>query len=72
MPILSEDHRLLLRIANRHGVSYKPSGAGGGDFGLAFGLDRTLLDDFCSEVLEGGFGVLDLDLDQSGSTVTID
>jgi phosphomevalonate kinase len=72
MPILSEDHRLLMEIAQRNGVSYKPSGAGGGDFGLAFALVSTTIDGFCQEVGERGFDVLDIEVDPTGSTVTID
>jgi len=36
MGIFSEEHRRLQRRAAASGAVYKPSGAGGGDFGLAF------------------------------------
>lgn len=34
--IYSASHHRLAELARRHGAVYKPSGAGGGDFGLAF------------------------------------
>jgi phosphomevalonate kinase len=35
-PVVSNEHRRLARIARRCGAVYKPSGAGGGDCGIAF------------------------------------
>ena len=36
IPILSDEHLELRRLARDIGVSYKPSGAGGGDVGIGF------------------------------------
>ena len=48
--IWSPCHQRLDSVARKAGVSYKPSGAGGGDFGLAFSRDAARLQDFLSEV----------------------
>ena len=51
--IWSECHTSLDKIARKVGVGYKPSGAGGGDFGLAFSNDASLLQDFVAQVDSG-------------------
>jgi phosphomevalonate kinase len=48
--IWSECHTRLNSIARQVGVGYKPSGAGGGDFGLAFSRDASRLEDFVTRV----------------------
>jgi len=53
--IWSEEHCVLRKIANRTGVIYKPSGAGGGDFGLAFAADAGVLEAFSAEAQAEGF-----------------
>ena len=68
MPILSDDHRNLRRIAEGSGVQYKPSGAGGGDFGIAFAVDGTAADDFGLRAETEGYRVVDLAIDRSGLT----
>lgn len=47
--IWSDGHRRLARLAQKLGVGYKPSGAGGGDFGLAFSTDADRLDGFARQ-----------------------
>ena len=66
MPILSEEHRALRRIAVDYGVRYKPSGAGGGDFGIGFSIDPDVAAEFKGRAEASGFRVLELGLDQSG------
>jgi len=48
--IWSECHANLNNIAREFGVAYKPSGAGGGDFGLAFSRDAGRLQEFLTRV----------------------
>jgi phosphomevalonate kinase len=48
--IWSACHEKLNSIARKTGVGYKPSGAGGGDFGLAFSRDAAQLQAFLSQV----------------------
>jgi phosphomevalonate kinase len=66
MPVLSEEHRALRRIADRCGVRYKPSGAGGGDFGVGFTTDASAATKLTDMAASEGFRTLDLCVDSSG------
>lgn len=66
MPIVSEPHQRLRSLAEEHGVCYKPSGAGGGDFGVAFAADRGPLQQLSAAARDSAFGVLDLAVDPRG------
>jgi phosphomevalonate kinase len=70
MPILSEEHRLLRRLAAESGVPYKPSGAGGGDLGIAFAVDPAAMQETAARVEAEGFAVLDLGTDPRGFTIS--
>jgi len=48
--IWSDRHRAFQKLAKSMQIGYKPSGAGGGDFGLAFSTDATSLEQFVHEV----------------------
>jgi len=67
--IYSAAHRALAELAERHGVVYKPCGAGGGDLGAAFALDRVALDAFSHAARAEGFAPLSLELDEHGFSV---
>jgi len=47
--IWSDEHRRFKGLAARHGLGYKPSGAGGGDFGLVYGLKASAIESFLLE-----------------------
>jgi len=66
MPILSDEHHALRRNAVDCGVHYKPSGAGGGDFGIGFTTDEDAAAEFRGRAEANGFRVLGLGLDQRG------
>ena len=66
MPILSEEHRTLRKVAVGCGVRYKPSGAGGGDFGIGFTTDTEAAAEFQVRAETDGFRVLDLAIDRTG------
>jgi phosphomevalonate kinase len=70
MPILSEEHRSLREIAVNCGVRYKPSGAGGGDFGIGFATDSDAAAGFRRRAEASGFHVLDLAIDRTGLTIS--
>jgi len=70
MPILSEEHRALRWLAVECGVHYKPSGAGGGDLGIAFTTDGAAASEMASRAIADGFSVLDLHVDPSGLAVS--
>ena len=48
--IYTQVHADIQNIASRHNVFYKPSGAGGGDIGLAFGSSLDALSDFSDAI----------------------
>ena len=67
--IYGAGHRALAELAERHAVVYKPCGAGGGDLGAAFAIDRAALDAFSHAARAEGFAPLCLELDEHGITV---
>jgi phosphomevalonate kinase len=69
IPILSDEHLELRRLAHEFGVRYKPSGAGGGDVGLGLTDDPGAAAGFRAKVVEEGFLALDLDVDPVGVEV---
>jgi len=64
--ILSEPHRRLQALAGRHGVVYKPCGAGGGDIGVGMSRDPDALAKFRAGLSAGKFESLSLNMDRSG------
>jgi phosphomevalonate kinase len=54
LDIFSGGHRPLAGLASRHGVVYKPCGAGG-DIGIALSSDRQSLDGFRHQLGSSGF-----------------
>jgi phosphomevalonate kinase len=69
IPVLSKEHRTLRRLAEVAGVSYKPSGAGGGDVGLGFTDDPEAAAAFAARAKAEGFTPLDLQIDPEGVRV---
>lgn len=68
LPIVSGEHDTLRRLARRHGASYKPSGAGGGDLGIAFATDPDAALRVAAAAVAEGFRVVPLHLDPRGLT----
>ncbi len=66
LPIISETHETIAEEAARHGLAYKPSGAGGGDIGLAFGDDQEKISAFSSKIREMGFNILNIHVVNDG------
>lgn len=60
VPVLSEPHRRLHELAASCGCVYKPSGAGGGDLGVAFTTDPEVAAAMRRESTAAGFSCLDL------------
>lgn len=69
LPILSEAHLSLRRVAAECGVHYKPSGAGGGDFGVCFSTDRERISEFSHRADALGFAIPDLEPDLNGTSM---
>lgn len=72
--IYSAQHRTLADLATRHDVVYKPCGAGGGDFGMAFADPdaATRLEAFATAAQRARFTPMSLELDPHGITVGIE
>lgn len=64
--ILSEPHRRLQSLAGRHGVVYKPCGAGGGDIGVGMSRDPDALAGFRAGLSAENFQSLSLNMDRGG------
>ena len=67
--IFSPVHERLREIAVQHGAVYKPSGAGGGDFGIALTDSRTVEQKLQAAYAAAGFSVLDAPLCAPGLSV---
>jgi phosphomevalonate kinase len=68
MAILSGVHRDLRRLATESGVTYKPSGAGGGDIGLLLTDDPGRAAAAAESVRRAGFATVDVSIDPVGLT----
>jgi phosphomevalonate kinase len=66
LPLLSAEHRALERLADDCGVAYKPSGAGGGDLGIAVASDPSRLDELVRRARAAGFTAPGLALGAAG------
>lgn len=66
LDIMSREHTELRVLARRFGVTYKPSGAGGGDIGIGFTEDMQAAGCFAQSVREAGFDVIDISPDAAG------
>ncbi|MBL8201672.1 MAG: hypothetical protein JNK40_11915 [Chromatiales bacterium] len=67
--IFSPVHEQLRAIAVKHGAVYKPSGAGGGDFGIALTDSRTVEQTLRDAFAAAGFALLDSALCAPGLSV---
>ena len=66
VPIVSPIHEHFAKMALQTGCAYKPSGAGGGDIGIAFAANEEALGTFNASVAEVGYQVLELDPENTG------
>lgn len=67
--LVTGEHAQIGRLAARCGLAYKVSGAGGGDVGIACGLDADALDAFSGLAADEGFRVVPLRVDENGLMV---
>lgn len=67
--IVTPEHREVGALARRFGVTYKVSGAGGGDLGVALADDPDALEAFKRAAAGRGCDVVELDLDRRGLVV---
>lgn len=69
VPIVTAEHRQIGQEAERFGVAYKVSGAGGGDLGLACAVDASALAAFIHSIEGRGFRVINVSLAERGLVV---
>ena len=69
LPIISAAHRRIARSVYAGGGFYKPSGAGGGDFGLIFAANESHIDEIAQRVANDGFTITDLKVGADGIRV---
>lgn len=67
--LVTGSHRQIGDLAGEYGLAYKVSGAGGGDVGIACGLDPDALRAFSARAAEQGFHVVPLAVDTEGLRV---
>lgn len=72
LDIFSAGHATISEIAAAAGLVYKPSGAGGGDFGIAVADDLAALQAFVVNAEDEGFVYSDLAIDPVGLVVERD
>lgn len=69
--IWGPQHRAMKSLANRDGVLYKPSGAGGGDIGLAISTDMDVLDHLVESAEKMGLREIDAQVEDAGVRVEL-
>jgi phosphomevalonate kinase len=72
IPIISNIHRQIAETVDAGGGFYKPSGAGGGDFGIIFGSDKSHITELAQRVARNGFTVTDIDVGAKGIKFSAD
>jgi phosphomevalonate kinase len=72
IPIISAEHRRIAGIVQSNGAVYKPSGAGGGDLGIAFGLSREVIKNCGTELGKAGFKTIDIRTVSNGIQIKSD
>lgn len=68
--IFDAGHDTLYAASVSTDVLYKPCGAGGGDIGIALGLDASALEDYVAEVEKLGFRELSVAMDSNGVVIS--
>ncbi len=65
-PIISAEHAKIAKIAKQNGAFYKPSGAGGGDMGIAFAASINILETVADALTAAGFQLIGVNIAQDG------
>jgi phosphomevalonate kinase len=69
LQIWTPAHERLSRMADRRGAIYKPSGAGGGDFGIALADSAKVAGEVRNAYVEAGYSCIDVGGGERGLTV---
>jgi phosphomevalonate kinase len=65
-PIVSDAHKKLIDLISGAGAVYKPSGAGGGDIGVAFCTSAEAVEEISQKLINSGFQILDYKIADAG------
>jgi len=71
-PVISKEHQRLADISANVGAVYKPSGAGGGDLGIAFSDSENTIKRLREQIARAGFEIMDLDFGTTGIQIQHD
>ena len=63
------EHREALKIAEQHGLIYKPSGAGGGDLGIVLGTDPERMQAFSEKIYATDLSIQSMSLSRTGCEI---
>ncbi|MBT8131531.1 MAG: hypothetical protein KJO35_04620 [Gammaproteobacteria bacterium] len=66
LPVFAGGHSAVAEIAKNSDIAYKPSGAGGGDIGVAASTDKAALESFGRLLRASGVSVFDLEIAGQG------
>ncbi len=70
--IISAEHQQIAEIAAQNQCHYKPSGAGGGDFGIVFGRDAAEIENCALQISQAGFNIMSLTMVKNGVVISED
>lgn len=69
VPIVSSTHQRIHELVRGQGGAYKPSGAGGGDIGIAFCDSTVMKERIIRKLSENGFQIINLEFVEKGVQV---
>lgn len=69
-PIISPEHRRIGEIVRGCGAAYKPSGAGGGDLGIAFATTEAILEECEVQLKQAGVECININIAREGVQIS--
>jgi phosphomevalonate kinase len=69
IPIISDEHNRIAQVVMKAGGVYKPSGAGGGDLGIAFCRSDSTSKKIQQSIFDSEFDIVNLGIDTQGVTL---
>lgn len=71
-PIVTAEHAAIREIAKTAGAVYKPSGAGGGDLGIAFATSPDIIEAAADALAKAGYSPIDAAIAHRGVHISSD
>ena len=66
IPIISDIHELIAGVVYSNGAVYKPSGAGGGDIGIAFSDSKRVIENVKQKLIRSNIEIISLGISENG------